>query len=384
MSPAIPYWRLAGFYFFFFAIVGGLAPYWGPYLRYRGFDAVAIGELIAILHATKIIAPNLWGWIADHTGRRLSIIRFAALVAMVAFSGVFVGGGFWWFAVLIAVFSFFWNAALPQFEANTFNHLGAAAHRYSRIRAWGSVGFMVSVVAIGEATERLGLSALPVLVLGLFAGLWFMSLLAPQASQTGHDTGHETFLRVLARPGVMGFFIACFLLQASHGPFYAFYSIYLEDHGYSGGMIGILWAVGVAAEIAVFLVAHRWLFRFDARRLFVAALSLAVVRWYLVGSFPSLLAVQFLAQTLHAATFGVYHAVAISLVNRFFTGRNQGRGQAFYSSMTFGAGVATGSLAAGRLWATAGGAGTFFVAAAVAAAGTVVAYRSVPAQRIGR
>lgn len=378
MPVAIPYWRLSGFYLAFFAILGVLAPYWGPYLRFLGFSAAEIGELIAILHATKVIAPNVWGWIADHTGHRMAVVRLASLAALLLFSGVLVVTDYWPLALLMAAFSFFWNAALPQFEANTMNHLGAAHHRYSRIRLWGSVGFIASVLVVGELTDRFSMGIVPGVLMGLFAVMTVFSLAAPQAAQPEPEGEQPPFLGLLARPVVIGFFLTCFLLQASHGPFYAFYSIYLEDHGYSGGVIGILWSVGVIAEIGAFLVMDRLLPYFGPKRLMTAALALAAVRWALVGAFVELAWVQLAAQLLHAASFGVYHAVGISLINRFFVGRNQGRGQALYSSLTFGAGVAVGSLAGGYVFDAAGGATTFYLAAGTATLGAIVAARAIP------
>lgn len=377
-SVATPYWRLSAFYFFFFAVVGGLVPYWGVYLRSLGFSASAIGELIAILYATKIVAPNLWGWVADYSGRRMASVRLACVFAAIAFAGMLLGQGYSWLALLMALFGFFWNAALPQFEANTMNHLGANDHHYSRIRLWGSMGFIVAVMALGALTDRMGLRIVPWALLLLVTGLVGASVLAPSAPAHDSGTPHEPFRRILLRPNVLGFLAACYLLQASHGPFYVFYSIYLADHGYRGAVIGALWAVGVCAEILVFLMMHRWLPRFGPRRLMTAALALAVVRWTLVGTFPDWVSLQVVAQTLHAGTFGVYHAVAISLINRFFTGRNQGRGQALYSSLTFGAGVASGSLVSGYLWSVLGETSTWYVAAALAATGAVLASRSLP------
>ena len=177
---------------------------------------------------------------------------------------------------------------------------------------------------------------------------------------------------------MIAFFAVCFLLQASHGPFYAFYSIYLQDHGYSGALIGGLWALGVVAEILVFLRIHRWLPRHGPRRLMVAALLLACLRWVTVGALPEHVWAQAAAQLLHAATFGVYHAVAISLVSRYFVGTHQGRGQALYSSLTFGAGVAVGSLASGYLWDAVGAEATWYVAALVAACAIPAAMARVP------
>jgi PPP family 3-phenylpropionic acid transporter len=381
MVAALPYKRLAAFYFAFFAVLGVLAPYWGPYLRHRGFTAAEIGMLIALLHATKIIAPNLWGWVADRTGARMAIIRMACLITLVSFTGVLLPGGLVWMAVVMMGFSFFWNAALPQFEANTLSHLGTHTHAYPRIRLWGTVGFMLAVLAVGEGVDQLGVEIVPYVLLGLFFVLAMVSMSVPQAARFSGSDPEGGLQAVLLAPRVWGLLGACFLLQASHGPFYAFYSIYLQDHGYSGTAIGLLWAVALVAEIGVFLLMPRWLPRFGHRALLVTAMALGVLRWLLVGAFPAWVAAQVLAQLMHAATYGVYHAAAIALIDRYFTGGLQGRGQAIYSSMTFGAGVALGSFVAGMLWESAGGAYTFYLAAALAAASGLLAYWAVPGLR---
>ncbi len=373
-----PYWRLSGFYFFFFAVLGGLVPYWAPYLKSLGFDAAQIGQMIAVLHGTKIVAPNIWGWIADHTGRTMRVVRAASLLALVCFAVVFLGHGYWLLLSAMAGFSFFWNAALPQFEANTMNHLGAEDHRYSHIRLWGSIGFIAAVTALGWMIDLHGHGVLPGALILLFGGLWIASLLAPERRASAHVDAQPGFLSILRRPRVAAFFVACFLLQASHGPYYAFFSIYLEDHGYGSDVIGVLWALGVVAEIGVFLVMHRLLGRFSPRILMTAALLLAALRWWLIGAYVDSPVLLVLAQMLHAATFGVYHAVGMFMINRFFVGRNQGRGQALYSSLTFGAGVAAGSLASGYLWTVVGGSATFFAAAALAFVAAAVAFRSLP------
>lgn len=369
----VPYWRLSAFYLFFFAALGALLPYWGVYLRALGYGPGEIGSLMAIIAATKIVAPNLWGWLADRRGDRLPVVRLGTGLAFVMFLGVFPAEGFWALAGVMALFSFFWNAALPQFEANTFNWLGEGRERYSHIRVWGSIGFIATAASLGPLLDRLGETALPGFVAVLFLALWLASLAAspaPRAVATWDD--HGSILAVLRRPHVWSLLLVCFLMQASHGPYYAFFSIHLQDHGYSGLAIGGLWALGVIAEVGVFLAMHRLLPRHGSLRLLLASLGLTALRWLLIAGFVGEPAVLVVAQTLHAASFGLYHAVAISLVDRFFTGPHQGRGQAFYSSLSFGAGQAVGSFAAGLLWTVAGGAATFAAAAGVAASAFVV------------
>ena len=375
----MPYWRLSGFYLFYFAALGALLPYWGLYLKSIGFDAKAIGSLFAIIMGTKIIAPNVWGWIADHTGHRMLIIRIASLVTVFAYTGVFVFHGFWWLALIMSVFSFFWNAALPQFEATTMSHLGDSTHRYSSIRLWGSIGFILSVALLGPVLQQHGTEILPAVLLVLFAGIWFASLMVPE-SAAGHLTlDHEPLRNILRRPVVVALLIVCFLMQASHGPYYTFFSIYLEDHHYSRTAIGQLWALGVIAEIGVFLVMYRLMPRFGVRTLLLTSLALTTLRWLLIAWFVEDVPVMIMAQTLHAASFGVYHAVAISLIHRFFTGKHQGRGQALYSSLSFGAGGAVGSLYSGYTWSGVGPSMTYSLAALLSAIAFMVAWYSIRA-----
>ena len=371
----LPYWRLSGFYFFYFASLGVLVPYWALYLKSLGFSALQIGQLMAIVMATKIIAPNIWGWIADHSGRRMSIVRVGALCALVSFVGVFFGQSYWWLATVMLLFSFFWNAVLPQFEATTFSHLGQQARRYSSIRLWGSVGFILAVAALGPVLERTGAGILPTVVLVSFAGIWVASWLTPDVG-VAHAHPHAPALRhVLRQPGVLALLVVCFLAQASHGPYYTFYTIYMEQNGYSRSLIGQLWALGVIAEVAVFMFMHRLLSSVGLRALLILSLILSALRWLAIGTLVDSLAAMVVAQLLHAATFGIYHATAIQMIHIYFSGRHQGKGQALYSSLSFGAGGAVGSLYSGMSWDTLGPQATYLIAMGVSALSVLVAWR---------
>lgn len=374
-SPvAIPYWRLSGFYFVYFATIGALIPYWSIYLKDLGFNAAEIGELVAIIMATKLVAPNLWGWIADHTRQGMRIIRLTSLLAAISFVGVFFTESYLWLAVVMVVFSFFWNAALPQFEVTTMNHLGESTHRYSSIRLWGSIGFVVTVAMIGPMLDMFGVRLLLPVSLGLFVLIWVFSLLVPEGQQPQSHTGNnERFHWVLRKPEVLALLLICFLMQMSHGPYYTFFSIYMEEHGYSHTAIGQLWALGVVAEVIVFMVMHRWMPRFGARYLMIVSLLLTTLRWLLTAFFPDYVAVIIFSQTLHAASFGIYHAVAIDLIHKMFVGRLQGRGQALYSSVSFGAGGAIGSLLSGYLWSGVGAQWMYVLAALTSGIAVMVA-----------
>jgi PPP family 3-phenylpropionic acid transporter len=326
---------------------------------------------------TRIVAPYVWGWLADHTGRRIPIVRMASLLAAVAFAGVFAGTDYWWLALVMSAFSFFWNASLPQLEATTMNHLGSETRCYSRIRLWGSVGFIVTVAGIGPLLDRYGACLLPAIVLALFIAIWLSSLAVPESAADHRRPVQDSLRRVLGRPMVISLFSVCFLMQASHGPYYTFFTIYLENFGYSRTVIGQLWALGVVAEIGIFLIMPRLLSRFGARQLLLFAASFTSLRWLLIAVYPLHISIVGLAQTLHAASFGLYHAVSIHLIHRLFTGIHQGRGQALYSSLSFGAGGAAGSLASGYLWKDLGPEAMFLLAAVVSLTALGVAFRGI-------
>ena len=377
----MPYWRLSGFYLFYFASLGALLPYWGLYLKSLGYDITAIGNLMAIIMATKIISPNIWGWIADHTGRRMAIVRLGSLCAALAFAGVFFQDGFIWLAIVMMLFSFFWNAALPQFEATTFYHLGDHIDRYSSIRLWGSIGFIATVWGLGSLMQGQGIQLLPWILLGLFTAIWINSLLVPEEAAGHLALDHSPLRKILSQPHVVGLLLVCFLLQAGHGPYYTFYSIHMEAHGYSLSMIGGLWALGVIAEVIVFLLMHRLVPKFGLRNLLLVSLLLAVVRWLLIGLFPEHLSVMLFAQILHAATFGFYHAAAIQLIHTYFKGKHQGKGQALYSSLSFGAGGALGSFYSGYVYDYFGALLMFGIAAVLSLLAFFIAWVSIPADK---
>jgi len=348
------YWRLSAFYFFYFGSLGALMPYWGLYLHTLGFNAQAIGELFAIILATKIIAPNIWGWIADHTGRHIALVRLSSLLAVLCFLGVLIGNSYLWLAFIMALFSFFKNAALPQFEAVTLALLGTQAHRYSHIRLWGSIGFIITVTFFGWLFQYVSVTLLPILLISLFTGIWITSLSVPESVTTHRSTSSQSFYQLLKHPSIISLFFICFLMQASHGPYYTFYSIYLEEQGYTRNLIGQLWALGVIAEVGAFLVMHRLLTRFRLNHLLMISVGLTGIRWLLIGYYVESLTILLFAQLLHAASFGMYHGVVMQLIRQTFADCHQGKAQALYSSLSFGAGGAVGSLISGYTWENAG------------------------------
>ena len=370
----VPYWRLSGFYFFYFSALGAMLPYWSLYLHDRGFTPVEIGELSALLVGTKIIAPNLWGWLADYTGKSLRIIRIASFFAALLFTGFLFAKNYFWFAWITVAFSFFWNAALPQFEAATLFHLKSDTHRYSRIRLWGSIGFIVTVLGVGRLLDSHPIVLLPVVIALLLSLIWGVALLTPDAHAGSHGFEPVGIMKILKKPEVLAFLLVYMLLQMAHGPYYIFYSIYLQQYHYSATMTGFLWSLGVFSEIVLFIYMQRLLKRFSLRQVLLLSILLAVMRWQLISGGADYLGLLLVAQFLHAATFGGAHVAAIHLVHLYFGQQHQGKGQALYSSLSFGLGGMLGSLYSGYYWDSLGAEFVYSMAAIVCGIAFIIAY----------
>jgi PPP family 3-phenylpropionic acid transporter len=370
--PSFPYWRLSSFYFFYFAFVGAFSPYWSLYLKSLDFSASEIGVLMSLLLATRIFAPTLWGWLADRSGKRVGIVRVAAALSLASYFGVFFGVSFWWMFVVMALISFFWSASLPLVEATTLSHLGDSTASYGRVRLWGSIGFIVAVIGIGYVLDVAEVRILLWLVLGLMVGIVIFSRHIPEAESVTHHTDRYPARQILKRPEVAALFAACFLMAAAHGPYYTFYSLYLVEHDYSKGAIGWLWALGVICEIAVFIGMPRLMQRFSLPQILGASFLLAVIRFLLIGWLVDSVAAILFAQMLHAATFGSYHAAAVAAIHHFFRGRHQAKGQALYTSLTFGAGGTFGALMSGYAWDFLGASLTFSIASLCALFGLLL------------
>lgn len=366
---ALPYWRLSGYYFFYFAFIGAFSPYFGLYLQSLNFSAWDIGLLMSQMQLMRLFGPNLWGWLADRFGRRMLIIRLAALISLAGFSAFFWLDKLPGMLVAMALLAFFWSAALPLVETLTFDHLREERGRYSRIRLWGSIGFIVAVMLTGALLDIAPPVAVVWVCWGVLLGILVFALAVPEAPLVAHATADQSIGQILRQPRVRALMAACFAMSAAHGAFYVFYSIHLAGHGYSKTEVGSLWSLGVLAEIVIFMLMARLSLRFSLRLILLVSFAAAVLRFLLMGWGVESVAIMVLVQLLHGLTFGAYHASAIAAVNEWFPGRAQGRGQALYSSLSFGAGGLVGALISGHTWESLGAGWTFTLGAVFAATG---------------
>jgi PPP family 3-phenylpropionic acid transporter len=379
--PATPQWRLSVWYFWYFAHVGAFTPYFTLYLESLDVPAAVIGLMMSGMLAMRVAAPLLWGSLADRRNEKVPVVRLSAMLSLLCFAVLFVAVQIWPIAIALAAFAFFWSASLPLVEALTLAHLVGAVERYGRVRLWGSVGFIAAVLLTGMWLDQAALRSLLWIDLGILVALagsaWMLSDPVVARSATTAPLRWADMLR----RDVLALLVASLLMAAAHGPFYVFFSIHLVAHGYGKAVVGMLWSLGVVAEIGVFIAMPHLLRQLSARTILVSSLALAVVRFALIGWAVDSAPMMLLAQLFHGATFGAAHAAAVALLNRSFPAAQQARAQALYGSFSVAFGGMLGNLAGGAAWQYLGPELTFTVGSAFAAMGLAVAWFGLPAAR---
>jgi len=376
--------RLAQGYFWYFSTVGLMVPYWPPFLAMRGLDPVEIGLLMGAAAAMRVVVPPVYAHWADMSGRRLALLRAAALVALCcALSFTWLDTA-WSFVIPLALYSAAWNGVMSVYDAHVLERAGADSGRYGTLRLWGSIGFIVLAVTAGRVLDLAGLDALPWLLVALIALTW-NTLRGPDRGpvrQAGEPS--PRLARLLADRRVRVFLVVAFLMVASHGAYYNFFSIHLAAVGYGRTTIGLLWAWAVIAEIGVFLAARRLLARFTLRTLMVTALTVTALRWVMLALWPALIGVVFAAQTLHLASFGLFHLCSVALAGRLFPSGAAARGQALHGSVGYGLGGMAGAIGSGWLFSEVSPAAAFLAGAGLAMAAAllaIVGLRGLPASQ---
>jgi PPP family 3-phenylpropionic acid transporter len=373
----MPHGRLAVWYFWYFAFIGAFLPYFALYLQSIGMSAGRIAVLMSLGQFMRLVAPLLWSWLADSGGRRVRIVVASTAAALASFSVVFLTEDFVGLLLGMAVLHFFWSASLPLVEALTLGHLAANPERYGRVRLWGSIGFIVTVMGVGLLLDLAPIRSQLWVSWALLLGTLLSALTLTEVK--GHaEQVSGPIIEVLRQRKVLFLLGAGLFMTAAHGALYVFYSIHLVAQGYGKTLVGALWTLGVVAEIVVFLLMPRISLRVSMRSILLACFLLAALRFLLIGWAPGFIALLVVAQLLHGASFGAHHAATMAALNRWFAAGQQARAQALYGSTAYGAGGLGGALLAGALWESSGAGITFSAASALALIGLVLVWRGVP------
>jgi PPP family 3-phenylpropionic acid transporter len=352
--------RLAAFYCAHFIHGGLFMAYFPLWLAWRGFGPVEIAWVLALPQVMRTFAPAVWGLVADRTGAVRALVALSCAAAAAGFVALPFAESFIAVVLVIGLASVLSAGALPLVETITLGALAGEPGRYGPIRLWGSVGFVAAVLGGGVWLDAAPVRGLPWALFAFALAALAVALSLPEGGARAHAQAARWRLD---RPILQ--LLGCgFCMAAAHGTLYAFFTLHLERSGYRVTTIGALWTLGVVAEIVVFLFLPQLFRRFSLSSILAASFACAVVRFLLLGWLADALWLLVIAQLLHAATFGAFHAAAVAAVHRVFPPAAQARGQTLFSSVTYGAGGAAGALAAGALW-QAGGPGVAFSVSAL-------------------
>ena len=337
--------------------------------------------LASLQSSTRLFSPYAWGWLADHTGRRTPLLRVAVALALLCALGFFGSARFGWIAAVTVALFVCTAGVIPISEAALahFVSVGATldAGRYGRVRVWGSVGFIVTVVGAGALLQAVGVQAFPWLVIALLAGLMLAALRLPVVIEAAHGSAPAPGVWAVLRQPVVGWFFAgVFFTVLAHTSLYAFFSLYLVSIGYSKTAVGLIWAVGVVVEVGWFWFQGAWLARLSPHAWLTIAALVSMLRFAGIASFGSVPVLLVLLQCTHAVTFAAQHSACIGVINRHFPGRLRGRGQALYTVLGYGASGVIGGLAGGAVSEAFGFAAVFWGASAAAALAALCSARA--------
>jgi PPP family 3-phenylpropionic acid transporter len=364
----------------YFAHIGFFNPYLPLWLKDLGLSLITISLLITIQSITRIVAPYGWGWLSDHTGERVKLMRYGATMALIGSLGLWFNWGTWWFAFILLIMFSHTSAMMPMSEA-AMAHLVSSSgsfdtKRYGRVRLFGSIGFLVTVLASGAWFEKYGMQDFPAwstfTLLAVTIAVWLLP--NHKESRHAHEV-NEPIWPILQERKVQWFFAALFFHVISHISLYIFFSLYCDQLGYSKATIGVLWAISIAVEIYWFFSQSRWLPAISLPAWLMVCSAVMVLRTGITATSATVFALLVFAQMLHAITFATHHTACIAMLSQHFPGRQRGRGQALYTVIGYGLTGFIGGVGGGFISTKYGLSSVFYTSIATSLIALVCAYQ---------
>ena len=354
-------------YFIYFGVLGIFLPYFNLYCYHLGLSGLQIGSLAGLRSMAMVLFPLIWGALADRFQYRKPIYilcTFASTSIWVLYLFFF---DFWPMLIITALYGMFFAPIISFLEAVTMDVLGQEKKSYGRIRAWGSISFIVTVLILGKIIDLYSLDIILSLILGGSLALAAISILVPAIKTRTQDLLTPGAGSLLEKRVII--FLFCgFLMLVSHGAYYGFFSIHLENLGYGSTFIGIAWALASTAEILVMLKSEKIFGRFSLENVLFFSFLVAAVRW-MVLFFAGSAAVILLSQILHAATYGTFHMASILYIDRLSPGPIKTLGQSVNNALTYGLGLMVGFFINGYVYGITGSYPLFLMSTFIALAG---------------
>jgi PPP family 3-phenylpropionic acid transporter len=350
--------RLSAFNAFLFLGSGIQLPFLPLWLKSQGLGDARTSLVVAAMMAIRILAMPLGTYIADRSGNRRRVIVFSAFASFACYALLHFAEGFWAILVMAVLAAALFAPVGPLIEVFAIEGSVHYGIDYGRIRLWASLSFLAGSLISGLLLELVPVAWVIVLIaaaqgVGALATL----VLPPDHGIVKLRTQGIRVGGVLASVIAGSFVIfaaAASIGQASHGLMYAMGSVHFDDLGYSKFTIGKLWAVAVICEIVMFAFSNRFYRRFGAVNLIVIGVACGALRWGVMALEPPL-AILFLAQGLHAGSFGLTHLGTMHYIRETIPDGMRNTVQGLYSALSGGILLSATMWAAGPLYTAFGG-----------------------------
>jgi PPP family 3-phenylpropionic acid transporter len=354
-------------YFIYFGVLGIFLPYFNLYCYHLGFSGLQIGVLSALRSLAMVVFPLVWGLLADRYQARKPIYILCTFLSASVWLLYLFFVDFWTMLLITAFYGIFYAPIISFLEAVTMDVLDREKKSYGRIRAWGSISFIVVVAVLGKVIDLYSVDIILILILAGSLVLAAISVAIPSFKAPKRDLLQPGAGSLLERRVVVFLFCA-FLMLVSHGAYYGFFSIHLEKLGHGSTFIGIAWALASTAEILVMIKSDRIFNRFSLEHVLFFSFLVAAVRW-LILFFAGSAAVILLSQVLHAVTYGTFHMASILYIDQLAPGQAKTLGQAVNNALTYGLGLMVGFFINGYVYEITGSSMLFLMSALIALAG---------------
>jgi PPP family 3-phenylpropionic acid transporter len=357
-------------YFIYFGVLGIFLPYFNLYCYHLGFNGLQIGVLSALRSAALVLFPLIWGSLADRFNIRKPIYILCTFLSASVWTLYLFFFDFWSMLMISALYGMFYAPIISFLEAVTIDVLGPEKKSYGRIRAWGSISFIFMVVVLGKIIDLYAVDIILILILAGSLMLAAVSIRIPAIKIRPKDLMAQGADKLLTKRSVV--FLFCgFLMLASHGAYYGFFSIHLENLGYDNTFIGIAWAVASTSEILVMIKSDKIFGRFRLENVLFFSFLTAAVRWIILF-FAGSAAVILLSQILHAFTYGTFHMASILYIDRLAPEQAKTMGQAVNNALSYGLGSMVGFFINGYVYEITGSYTLFLLSSLVALAGGLI------------
>jgi PPP family 3-phenylpropionic acid transporter len=271
----------------------------------------------------------------------------------------------------LVLFTIFRSPVTALVDVLALDAAARAGGDFGRLRAWGTAGFLVGMLAAGPCVDRFGSQAIVhfgavLLALTLVATAWLPRAAAPARIEL------LPALSLLARrPRFLRFIATASLHQVGLASYDVLFGAHLTRLS-SATYASLAIAFGAAAEVVMMTWGRRWLRALGLGRTLVIAYGVSAVRWVLIATVHEPRAL-ILIQALHALTFGAFYLAGVALVDEESPPEVRASAQGIFGAITWGLASALALTLAGWLQREGGIRLVFCVAAAVSVASMVLA-----------